>query len=94
MTPKPVWQGRKLIPKHELEESNFEEGEKQKTKKNHVKKISILREKRYYNRETQKGGYKDKNNPSKAKLAFEIKNRMADIKNSIEMLHDKIEKIF
>lgn len=79
MKPKPVWQGRKLISKHELEESNFEEGEKQnKTKNNrkkNVKKISILREKRYYNRETPKGGYKDKNNPSKAKLAFEIKKQ-------------------
>lgn len=84
MKPKPVWQGRKLIPKHELEESNFEEGGKMTTttkKPCQKKSVSSGRKDITIGKQTQKGGYEDKNNPSEAKLAFEFKN-------SIEMLHD------
>lgn len=97
MKPKPVWQGRKLIPKHELEESNFEEGGKTTTttkKPCQKKSVSSGRKDITIGKQTQKGGYEDKNNPSEAKLALEVKNRMADIKSSMTMLHDKIEKTF
>lgn len=77
--------GQGAEPKHKLEESNFEEGEK--------KKIGILREKRYYSSEPEIGYRKDTNSPVGRKFAFEITNRLAEIKNAMKVGH-KIEKIF